>query len=254
MPTLYRRGFDAHTHVGEAAFDVDRMCTVQRAHDRGVSGLAMATGNPDRLPLLREIAAQMGLVLSVGLHPWWVRADTTVENVVQMLDDNDPAAVGEVGLDRLHPNWKEQGDIFAAQLDWAHRHSRPAVVHAVRSVDAVLAECGRRPGLRMMIHGFTGSVQQVQKASELGVYLSIGPTSLRATGRTIAVIRAIPSSLLLLETDAPHHPLHDGERGEPADLVHVAEAVAQLRDADPVALLAQTGDTARRFFGVEDDG
>jgi TatD DNase family protein len=106
----------------------------------------------------------------------------------------------------------------------------------------------------MMVHDFTGSVQQAKRAAELGVHLSIGPAALRATGRTKQVIRAIPEELLLLETDSPHHPLVAGERGEPADLIAVAEAVAQLRDVDPVALLAQTGDTARRFFGVEDDG
>ena len=127
------------------------------------------------------------------------------------------------------------------------------MVHAVRSVDEVLAEFGRRPGLRMMIHGFTGSVQQARRATDLGIHLSIGPAAMRAAGRTADVIRAIPVALLLLETDAPHHPLVAGERGEPADLIAVAEAVAQLRDVDPVALLAKTGDTARRFFGVEDD-
>jgi TatD DNase family protein len=254
MAPLYRRGFDAHTHVGEPAFDGDRMSALQRAHDRGVSGLAMALGDPDRLPRLREIAVQLGVVLSVGLHPWWVRDDTSVEQVVKMLDDNAPVSVGEVGLDRLHPHWEHQCRVFSAQLDWAHGHSKPVVVHAVRSVDEVLAEFGRRPGLRMMIHGFTGSVQQAHRAAELGIHLSIGPAAVRATGRTEQVIRAIPAELLLLETDSPHQPLVLGERGEPADLIHVVEAVAQLRDVDPVALLAQTGDTARRFFGVEDDG
>ncbi len=254
MSPVYRRGFDAHTHMGESVFDDDRMSALQRAHDRGVSGLAIATGDPDRLPRLRMIAAQLGVVLSVGLHPWWVRADIRVEDVVKMLDESTPVAVGEVGLDRLRPHWAQQCLIFSAQLDWAHRHGRPVVVHAVRSVDEVLGEFERRPGLRMMIHGFTGSVQQAQRATELGIHLSIGPAALRATGRKRQVIRSIPETLLLLETDAPHQPLVVGERGEPADLIDVAEAVAQLRDVDPVALLSQTGDTARRFFGVEDDG
>lgn len=253
MDVVYRRGFDAHTHLGEAVFDTDRMCALGRANDRGISGVAMATGDPDRLPWLREIASQTGAVLSVGRHPWWVGPETTVAEVVGMLDGISPRSVGEIGLDRLYPNWDKQKEVFSAQLDWAHRHGRPVVIHAVRTVDDVLHSVSTRPGLRAMIHGFTGSLQQVRRAGELGVYVSVGPRALRATGRTVQVIREIPKERLLLETDAPHRPIHGAKRGEPADLVDVARAVAQLRDVDPVALLEQTGDTARRFFGVEDD-
>ena len=251
MSAVYRRGFDAHTHLGEAVFDNDRIAAVRRAQDNGVSGIAMATGDPVRLPVLRSVASQLGVVLSEGLHPWWVRSESTWNDAIEQLNAAMPRAVGEIGLDRLRPHFPEQQAIFTAQLDWARDHDRSVVVHAVRTVDEVLSAVAKRPGMRVMIHGFVGSVQQVHRAADLGVHLSLGPRTLRATGRTVDAVRAIPSALLLLETDCPHQPLPGRTRGEPSDLVQVAQAVAQLRDVDPVALFAQTGDTARRFFGEE---
>ena len=183
-------------------------------------------------------------VTGLGAHPWWAET-ADVQAVVAELEHRQPAYVGEIGLDRTRGDLQRQWPLFQAQLEWSV--GRPVVIHAVRTVDKVLNAVRDVGHDQAMIHAFAGSVQQVERAASLGVTMSIGPLALRASGRMVDAIRAIPSELLVLETDTPDH-AHAGV-GQPSDLVKVARAVAAVRDADPVALFAATGDIARRLFG-----
>src|SRR5262249_42301352 len=66
------------------------------------------------------------------------------------------------------------------------------------------------------------------------------------------VARAVPDELLLIETDAPvlaPVPFR-GKRNEPAYLVHVARAVAELRGVEFGPLAWLTSENARHLFRV----
>lgn len=251
MTAVYRNGFDAHTHIDDPAFDSDRPEMMERARIAGVSGLALAAGDPTCWDRLVQIATHTGAVPCLGHHPWWVDQDTAVDDVLAALHRYDPAVVGEIGLDRLRGDVSVQRTVFRAQLVWAAENDRPVVLHAVRTVDEVLHEVAQVPGVRALLHGFIGSVQQVDRATSLGVLVSIGPAACTASGRLVDAIRGIPAHSLCLETDAPHRPVPGEDRGEPRHLVQVAEAVAAIRQVDPMALLAETGHTARTFFRNE---
>lgn len=251
MAPVYRNGFDTHTHIDDDVFDADRSEVLERARKAGILGLSLAAGDPATWDQLLQVATTTGAVPCLGHHPWWVDKDTAVHEVLAALRRYDPAIVGEIGLDRLRGDVSVQHAAFVAQLDWAAENDRPVVLHAVRAVDEVLHEVGKRPGVAALLHGFIGSTQQVDRAASLGVFLSIGPAACTATGRLVDAIRRIPAELLCLETDAPHRPIPGEERGEPVHLIQVAECVAAIRQADPVALLAETGHTARTFFCPE---
>ena len=62
----------------------------------------------------------------------------------------------------------------------------------------------------------------------------------------------MPIEWLLLETDSPDQPLaaHRGARNEPANLLEVAETVAQLRGVEIEAIATTTAANARALFGL----
>jgi TatD DNase family protein len=67
-------------------------------------------------------------------------------------------------------------------------------------------------------------------------------------------IRETQADRLLLETDGPYlAPVpYRGKRNEPAYVREIAKHVATIRDVSLDGLIAQTGDNARRVFGLEE--
>jgi len=62
----------------------------------------------------------------------------------------------------------------------------------------------------------------------------------------------VPRDRLLVETDSPYlAPIpHRGKRNEPAFVVRVAEAVAQLRGEPLETVAAASAANARAFYGI----
>ena len=66
--------------------------------------------------------------------------------------------------------------------------------------------------------------------------------------RTVAA--TIPADRILVETDSPYlspHPLR-GKRNEPANVVHTARCLAEVRGVDFAAFARQTTESARTLF------
>ena len=64
------------------------------------------------------------------------------------------------------------------------------------------------------------------------------------------VAKALPLSNILIETDSPYlapQP-HRGKRNEPAYVLEVAKALANVRDCELSEIAAKTTENFRRFF------
>jgi len=81
-----------------------------------MQAIAIATDNDD-------------IFATAGLHPH--EAKHGVDTIVPFLDDPNVIAVGECGLDYFydHSPRAEQRDAFAAQIQLAHQHALPLVIH-----------------------------------------------------------------------------------------------------------------------------
>jgi TatD DNase family protein len=88
--------------------------------------------------------------------------------------------------------------------------------------------------------------------ADLGLAFSFaGPVTYANARRPIAAARAVPSRLLLAETDAPDQVPrpHRGMRNEPAFVAAVVAGLAAAR-SEPVGAMAElTRNNARRVFG-----
>ena len=93
----------------------------------------------------------------------------------------------------------------------------------------------------------------MQSLLKLGFYIGIdGPVTFKNAGRLKEVVAAVPADRLLLETDSPYltpEP-YRGKRNEPANLVHIAEAVAAVRGVTVADLAEKTGQNADRLFDL----
>lgn len=181
-------------------------------------------------------AANDDIFATAGLHPH--EAKNGVDSIVSYLDDPNVIAVGECGLDYFydHSPRPQQRDAFAAQIQLAHQHSMPLVIHTrdawSDTFDILAAEGAPQ---HTIFHCFTGGPDEARACLELGAYLSFsGIVSFKTAVELHDAARLCPSDRLLVETDSPYlAPVpHRGRPNQPAFVTHVVRALADVRGAD----------------------
>jgi len=138
-------------------------------------------------------------------------------------------------------------------LEIARDFSLPAILHARRALEEVIATIRRIGHLRGVVHSFSGSAEQAAQLWKSGFLIGLGgPVTYPRARRLREIVATMPLEFLLLETDSPDQPLHghQGARNEPALLVEVCACVAQLRGVDPAEIAAATTANAERLFAL----
>ena len=238
---------------------------VQRAVAAGVSGalVIIAADDEKECGRAREVADLWpGVRLSFGIHPHTAGrcadehglAGRLVEERVQ--GAAQARAIGEIGLD-YHYDFSPrdvQESLFREQIGLARRLCLPIVIHtreAAEDTFRVLADesAGDIGGV---FHCFTGDAEMARRALDAGFHISFGGivTFPRAT-ELHEVAKMVPLDRLLVETDSPYlAPVpHRGTRNEPAHVVRVAEAVAQLRETSAEVVGQAAKENFERLFG-----
>jgi TatD DNase family protein len=247
---------DSHCHLDAPEFDRDRDAVIARARAAGVSRQVVPAVSAAGWPKLRSICAGTdGLFPAYGLHPMFLQEhrDGHLAELDDWIQRERPCAIGECGLDffvdGLDP--RAQQHFFDGQLELAREHALPLIVHARRSVDAVIASIKRIGGLRGVVHSFSGSAEQARQLAQLGFMIGLGgPVTYERANRLRKLAAGVPIESLLLETDAPDQPDAGirGQRNEPARLANVLQVVADLRGETPAAIAAATSANAGRLF------
>jgi len=249
---------DSHCHFDEDSFDSDREAVYRRARVSGVKAQIVPAVSAVLWPKLKAVvAAWPGLYAAYGLHPLCLNEHRPeqVNALADGLERERPVAVGECGLDYYIPGLDPalQAGYFTAQLRLARAHRLPVIVHARRAVDHVIKYIRRYPGVRGVIHSFSGSEQQARRLLDLGFLLGFGGAlSFPRANRLRRLLQVLPLEGVLLETDAPYQPglKHQGERNEPAFLVETLVVIATLREQDPAEIAAITTRNALALFGI----
>jgi TatD DNase family protein len=247
---------DAHTHLDLPAFDVDRADVLDRARAAGVGGFVICAAAPHDWDQVERVGRQIGAAWTLGVHPWWGTDldDATHDALLHALSRRQtPHGIGETGLDfarAKEPVARErQRSSTRAHLALARERGVPVVLHVVRAYPQITAllKADGVPAAGAMIHAWSGPPDTLDKLVKLGVCVSIG-AGVATSSRIAEVAARVPDPLLLLETDAPDQPWTPGARGEPADLVRVAERVAALRGCTTLQVLDLSARNARTLF------
>ncbi|MFN7926047.1 MAG: TatD family hydrolase [Bryobacteraceae bacterium] len=232
---------DSHCHLDDTCFSIDRDAVVKRAQDAGVEymmTIGTGDGPPDLEAAIRVAETYDNVYATVGVHPHdaaKVKPDT-MKNLEALLRHPKVLAVGEIGLDYHydHSPRDRQRAVFGEQLDIALRAGKPIVIHtreAWEDTFAILesrwvAEAGG------IMHCFTGGPLEAERSLGLGFHISFSGIVTYPKATDIqAAARVVPSSKLLVETDAPYlAPVpHRGKRCEPGFVVETARKLAELR-------------------------
>jgi TatD DNase family protein len=230
MPSNY---VDLHCHLD---LYEDFLAAVLEAERSQVFTLTVTT-TPKAWPRNRELTESTRYVrAALGLHPQLVheRADE-----ITLWDEylSETRYVGEVGIDagpRYYRSLDLQKEVFEHVLQRCESAGNKILtVHSVRSAKTVLDLIERNFSLargRVILHWFSGSKSELQRASEMGCYFSVNAEMLR-NERGQQLLSSIPDGRLLTETDGPFTRVNE-RIAQPSDVRHTVELIADLRRAD----------------------
>ncbi len=249
---------DSHCHFDHRRFDQDRADAWLRARAAGVMAQVVPSITAaDWTRVKQTCDNHSGLHPAYGLHPmfWHEHKETDPQQLRSWIEQEAPVAVGECGLDFYmdNPNKQRQLELFTAQLELAMEFKLPVIIHARRAVDTVTNCLRGYPGLKGVLHSYSGSLQQAQRLMDMGFLLSFGgPITYLNASRLHKLVADLPLEAIMLESDAPDQPdsQHHNQRNEPAFLPSILKQVSAIRGEDPELVAARTTENAINLFGI----
>lgn len=261
---------DSHAHLEMSQFDDDRAAMLDRARAAGIETLlaiGSGTSPAERLDAAIPFAeAHDWVYATAGIHPHDA-ADAT-EAHFERLDElgRHPRVIawGEMGLDYYydHSPRDVQQRVFRRQLQQARAAGRPVVIHcrdAWEDCLKILEQDWRSAGLGGIFHCFTAGAAEAKRGLDMGFLISFaGNLTYPKMQPLREIARDLPLDSILTETDSPFLPPQGrrGKRNEPAFVVEVAQALANVRNLATDEVAAVTAANFRRFFrlGAEQSG
>jgi len=208
-----------------------------------------------------EFAQQRSQVwVSIGIHPHEAAvalAEGHLDAFRALVGRPKVVAVGECGLDYFyeHSPREAQIKVLQAQIELALEHNLPLSFHVREAFDDFwpIFDSYRGADLRGVLQSYTDSMANLEQAVERGLYFGVhGIATFAKREDQLAMYKAIPKELLVLETDAPFlTPVPF--RGKICESKHVrvtAGFVADLRGETLEDLAASTTANARNLFKV----
>ena len=264
---------DTHTHVYDPDFKGKMLLVSTFLGKKN----PLYDGDEDSVERVLEIASQHDNAYAIlGIYPEFahemggangVAIDKTVRELCNIIKSASQkvVAIGEIGLDyHCSPAREEiarQQELFRAQLELALELELPVALHirdaceddgadAFKDAFEILAEY---PGIRGVCHSFTGGRRSLDKALELGFYISVnGIYTFNKDLELQSALDAVPLDRLLLETDAPFltPAPHRKEKNKSSFIPVIAEFVAKSRGLTVEEVAKATNQNAKDLFGV----
>jgi TatD DNase family protein len=231
---------------------------MERARAAGVARVVTIGSGIDSCRTALEIAeAEPGVVAALGIHPHQAAeaSPADVEELRRLLEHPLAVGVGETGLDYYRGDAPRatQLRLFEEHVALAAETSKALVIHS-RSADedTLAALAGVPDDVPVVLHCFS-SPRILSEATERGYYVSFAGnvTFPKAVDLRLAAAQ-VSAERILAETDSPYlapQPVR-GRVNEPANVVHVLEALAAARGEEAEALEARIEANADAAFSL----
>lgn len=277
------RYVDAHCHIQFEQYAGDDIELIERMQREGVVGIVVGVDHASSQKAIALAEKHEHLYAAVGLHPNRVPHESFDVSAYHALAMHPKVvAIGECGLDFFRPA-EVNDEVKRAQKEVLHTHiqlaaelDKPLIIHARPSKgtqhpvgvhlpfgspaagDAYHDLIGmlkkaktEHPRLRGDIHFFVGGVAEAQALIELDFTVSF--TAVITFARDYdAVIKTLPLTNILAETDAPYvaPALRRGERNDPLAVVDVVSKIADIRGENTETVRQFLLSNAKRVFAL----
>ena len=242
---------DTHCHIHESDYPLLVSDVLQRAHSAGVDKfICVGTSEQSSVEAVRFAGEHDNAFAAVGVHP-----HDTKDGYGQIahLAKQNVVAIGEVGLDYYYNHSPRDVQIAAleAQIQIALDNNLPIIFHVREAFDDFWPLFDNFHGIRGVLHSFTDTQDNLDKAFTRGLYVGVnGISTFTKDPAQQKMYAVVPLERMLLETDAPFltPTPYRGTINEPAFVSEVAKFHAKIRGIQPDEVAAATTTNATTLF------
>lgn len=250
---------DSHCHLDRLKQSPEALAeTLQFARTRGVEHfLCVCVSVNDYDSMLETVKGFSDVSVSCGVHPLHQDEACSYAELLEKAQRDEVVAIGETGLDYFYsPESKEvQLTSFVDHIKVANETRKPLIIHTrdAREDTINLLKAHKAPHTKGVLHCFTETLEMARAAIEMDFYISIsGIVTFNSADELREVVKAIPLSRLLIETDSPWlAPVpHRGKQNQPGYVVEVAEFIAELKGVTVEELARCTTENFYNLFSL----
>lgn len=246
---------DTHCHIHES-YELPISEVLERAHEQGIEGMiCVGTSEESSRQAIAFADAHKEAFASIGVHPH----DTSdgYRAIAELAGSSEKLiAVGEIGLDYFYTHSPKEVQIEAlrAQIEVALKHDLPIIFHVREAFDDFWPILDEYEGIRGVLHSFTDSKENMEKAIAKGLYIGVnGISTFTKDEAQKAMFDAVPLDRILFETDAPFltPTPYRGKINEPAYVRIVADYHANRRGISYEEIAGASTQNARALFRLK---
>ena len=251
---------DTHTHLYLNQFKDDIDKVIQRSIDKGINKFIFPAIDSTHFDDMHDLKNKYpgSIYLMSGLHPVDVKENykEELEFVVNSLKSHSYVAIGEIGIDLYWDKTylKQQQDAFEFQIRLAIKNDLPIVIHCREAFDEIFEildkeNCSK---LRGVFHCFTGTLEQANRAIDLGFVLGIGGVVTFKNGGIDKFLSQIDLKHIVLETDSPYlAPVpFRGKRNESSYITYIIDKLSEIYGLPIKEIASVTTKNAEKVFAL----
>lgn len=246
---------DTHCHIHES-YDLPLEEVFDRADEANVTKMiCVGTSEVSSRQAVDFAQKHEGIFAAIGVHPH--DTDGGYADIANIADEKSPklVAVGEIGLDYFYTHSPKEVQIEALkhQIEIALKHDLPIIFHVREAFDDFWPIFESYTGIRGVLHSFTDSKANMEKAIANGLYIGVnGISTFTKDEAQEEMFDSVPLDKILFETDAPFltPAPYRGKINEPAYVKLVAEYHASRRSISLDEIAMASSQNARTLFGI----
>ena len=236
---------DVHCHLNDKRYqNIEEV--IERARDAGVSVIINSgvdhISNSETLALQKRyplVKASLGIypldAVGLGWHDDVQKREGKIDvpKELEFIEQHkdEIIAIGEVGLDASPEGecrLEDQKKVFRKTIELAQKIKKPLIVHTRKAEKDCIDILEEMQAKKVVLHCFTGNLKLVDRAAKLGFYLSI-PAIIQRLHHFQEVVKKVPITQLLTETDGPYLSPVKGELSESRDIVGTLQKIAEIK-------------------------
>lgn len=241
---------DAHCHLDFERFDEDREEVINRAREKlefVVNAGCNLERNRKSLELQRKFPDM--IIANLGLHPTFVDDFDDLERIKDQIREEDPAAIGEIGLDHHHVADEDEREmqrkVFVEMLELAEELDKPIVVHTRNAEQEAVEILKTHSVPQTLLHCFNGSPELAAEAAENNMKIGV-TTQVLYSSNVQSIVEELEVKDIMVETDSPF--LYPDGRNEPVHVIESSEKIAEIKEMSREDVIRATTNNAEKTF------